>query len=61
MKTIDLKKILKPLYTASGTKPAMIDVPAISCLMVDGRGDPRRAAPEKLKTIIRHPIAKTRA
>jgi hypothetical protein len=120
MTTIDLKKTLKPLYTASAAKPSLIDVPALSTLMVDGvgdpnapafqeavgtlysvaytlkfmfkkeraidypvmaleglwsaedmadfaaerrgrhheiyMGDPRRAAPEKLKTIIRHPV-----
>jgi hypothetical protein len=40
MKTIDLKKTLKPYYTASATKPAIVDVPAMSALMVDGIGDP---------------------
>ncbi len=40
MKIIDLKKTLKPFYTASATKPAIIDVPAMNCLMVDGKGDP---------------------
>ncbi len=40
MKTIDLKKTLKPLYTASATKPALIDVPPLDALMVDGTGDP---------------------
>jgi hypothetical protein len=40
MKTIDLKKTLKPYYTASATKPAIIDVPPMNALMVDGTGDP---------------------
>ncbi|HSA96252.1 MAG TPA: GyrI-like domain-containing protein [Acidobacteriota bacterium] len=40
MKTIDLKKTLKPYYAASATKPAIIDVPAMNALMVDGTGDP---------------------
>jgi hypothetical protein len=40
MKTIDLKKALKPLYTASPSKPVLIDVPPMNCLMVDGTGDP---------------------
>ncbi len=40
MKIIDLKKDLKPLYTASASKPRLLDVPAMSCLMVDGVGDP---------------------
>jgi len=40
MKAIDLKKALKPLYTASASKPVLIDVPPMNCLMVDGTGDP---------------------
>jgi hypothetical protein len=44
MKTIDLKKTLKPYYTASATKPAIVDVPAMSALMVDGIGDPNSPA-----------------
>ena len=40
MKTIDLKKTLKPLYAASAAKPAIVDVPAMGCLMVDGTGEP---------------------
>jgi hypothetical protein len=44
MKTIDLKKTLKPHYTASATKPVIIDVPAMACLMADGKGDPNGRA-----------------
>jgi hypothetical protein len=44
MKTIDLKKSLKFYYTASAAKPAIIDVPALSALMVDGVGDPNAPA-----------------
>lgn len=44
MKTIDLKKSLKPLYTASASKPAILDVPALNTLMVDGTGDPNGPA-----------------
>jgi hypothetical protein len=40
MKTIDLKKTLKPYYTASAVKPSIIDVPPMNGLMVDGMGDP---------------------
>lgn len=43
MKTIDLKKTLKPYYTASAAKPALVDVPALNALMVDGTGDPNGA------------------
>ena len=44
MKTIDLKKTLKPYYTASAAKPSLVDVPALSALMVDGIGDPNAPA-----------------
>ena len=44
MKTIDLKKTLKPYYTASAAKPALVDVPALNALMIDGTGDPSGAA-----------------
>jgi hypothetical protein len=44
MKTIDLKKTLKPFYSASAAKPAIIDVPAMNVLMVDGTGDPNSTA-----------------
>ena len=44
MKTIDLKKTLKPYYTASAAKPSIIDVPPMNCLMVDGMGDPNGQA-----------------
>jgi len=40
MKTIDLKKERKALYTASAKKPVVLDVPAMNCLMVNGMGDP---------------------
>jgi hypothetical protein len=44
MKTIDLKKSLKSYYTASAAKPALVDVPPLNALMVDGTGDPNGAA-----------------
>jgi hypothetical protein len=44
LKTIDLKRTLKPFYTASATKPAFVDIPPLSCLMVDGTGDPNGPA-----------------
>jgi len=40
MKTIDLKKTLKPYYTAFAAKPVFVDVPTMNYLMVDGTGDP---------------------
>jgi hypothetical protein len=44
MRTIDLKKILKAYYTASASKPAIIDIPPMNALMVDGTGDPNSPA-----------------
>lgn len=61
---IDYKKTEKRFYL-SKTTPEIIDVPEMVFLMVDGGArrhheiylsDPRRIAPEKLKTVIRHPI-----
>jgi len=44
LKTIDLKKTLKPYYTASAATPSIIDVPPMNDLMVDGTGDPNGPA-----------------
>jgi len=37
---VDLVKQLKPLYAASPRHPAIVEVPELSFLMIDGRGDP---------------------
>jgi hypothetical protein len=42
MTKIDLSKKHKQLYTAK-TEPALIDVPELNCLMIDGKGDPNSA------------------
>jgi hypothetical protein len=44
MAKLDLKKQFKQLYTASAKAAAMVDVPEMSWLMVDGKGDPNTAA-----------------
>jgi hypothetical protein len=44
MKIIDLKKSLKPYFSASASKPSLVDVPAMSALMTDGMGDPNAPA-----------------
>jgi hypothetical protein len=49
MKTIDLKKTLKPYYIASAAKLSFIDVPPMNGLMVDGMGDPNGQAVETVK------------
>ncbi len=40
MAKLDLKKQFAHLYKASAKAPAMVDVPAMNYLMVDGAGDP---------------------
>jgi hypothetical protein len=40
MKTIDLKKQLKPFHSQRRGVVSVIDVPAFTFLMVDGKGDP---------------------
>ena len=40
---IDLKKTLRGLYQASAKEPAVVEVPPLRYLMVDGEGDPNTA------------------
>ena len=40
MKIIDLKKELKSLYQPSAKAVALVDVPTMNYLMIDGEGDP---------------------
>jgi hypothetical protein len=40
MEKVDLRKKLAALYKASAREPALVEVPAIDFLMIDGRGDP---------------------
>jgi hypothetical protein len=53
---IDLRKEFKELYNPPAKEVVLVDVPDMAFLMVDGSGDPRRAAPEKLKTVLRQPV-----
>jgi hypothetical protein len=41
--TRDLRKEFKPLYTASHKQAALVEVPRLSYLMIDGQGDPNTA------------------
>jgi hypothetical protein len=45
MPPLDLVKLHKPLYQPSARHPAIVDVPELAFLMVDGRGDPETAEP----------------
>lgn len=44
MTKIDWKKELKALYAASATQPALVDVPTLNYLRVDGVGDPNTSS-----------------
>jgi hypothetical protein len=50
------KTEFKRLYGPSARECQLLEVPEMRFLMVDGSGDPRRAAPDKLKTVIRQPV-----
>ncbi len=43
MEKVDLKRTLKNLYGSSTKAASFVDVPAMSFLMVDGKGDPNTA------------------
>ncbi len=43
MEKVNLKKELKQLYSASAKEVAIVDVPEMKFLVVDGRGDPNTA------------------
>ncbi len=45
--THDLKQSLKPLYSASAARPALIDVPELNYLQIDGTGRPEEAGFEQ--------------
>jgi len=42
MKKIDFKKDLKHLYQPSANATSLVEVPAMSFLMIDGKGDPNK-------------------
>jgi hypothetical protein len=44
MSKIDYKKELKILYTASAKQPALVDVPTLSYLSIDGTGNPNTSS-----------------
>lgn len=44
MPKIDYKKEFKNLYTASAKQPALVDVPTLSYLRMDGSGDPNTSS-----------------
>jgi hypothetical protein len=44
MSRIDYKKELKNIYTASAKQPALLDIPTLSYLRIDGIGDPNTSS-----------------
>ena len=44
MAKLDMRKDLKALYAPSAKEPAIVDVPELTFLMIDGTGDPNTAA-----------------
>jgi hypothetical protein len=44
MEKIDFKKLFKELYSPPSKTPVVIDVPKMSFLMIDGKGDPNTSA-----------------
>lgn len=42
MAPVDLTKLYKPVYSATA-RPTLLDVPPLSCLLVEGAGDPNVA------------------
>ena len=43
MAKLDFKKLYKDLYSPSAKRPALVEVPDMDFLMIDGRGDPNTA------------------
>lgn len=44
MASIDLKKVYRDLYSARAGKPALVEVPPLAYLMIDGAGDPNTSS-----------------
>jgi hypothetical protein len=44
MEKIDFKKLFKELYSPPSKAPVVIDVPKMSFLLIDGKGDPNTSA-----------------
>src|SRR4030042_3728978 len=59
MPKIDLKKDLQRLYQASAREPAIVEVPALNFLMLDGAGDPNDSSHFQAATAALFSIAYT--
>jgi hypothetical protein len=57
MSRIDYKQEIKSLYSASVKQPALVDVPTLSYLRIDGIGDPD--TPSAYQDAVKSPCAMT--
>ena len=57
MASLDLKKVHKEMYSARVGEPALVDVPALPFLMIDGQGDPNTATEYADAVSALYPIA----
>ena len=57
---LDLKREQRELYSAPRDRFVLVDVPETTFLQVDGLSfsDPRRAAPVRMRTLLRQPAAR---
>ena len=58
MRPLDLKKELKKCYSASATHPELVDVPELTCLMLDGEGKPQKDGFQQAASTL-YPLAYT--
>lgn len=59
MKKIDFKKELKNLYSASVKEAAVVEVPEMNFLMIDGKGDPNTSKDFKEAIEALYPVSYT--
>ena len=59
MPPMDQKKELKHLYNPSAKEVSVVEVPELSFLRVDGKGDPRTAAEFAAAFAVLYPVAYT--
>lgn len=50
MKKVDFKKEMKHLYNPSSKRVAVVHVPKMNFLMLDGKGDPNTAQNTKMQS-----------
>ncbi len=61
MSPFDLVKLHKSLYAPSAKHPAIVEVPELAFLMVDGRGDPNTSEAYEQRAARRSTASPTRS